>query len=169
MLFVFDSSTLIAIRENYLRSTGLFKHFWGWLLGHMHSGRIIVPAAAFKELQDKKPEGDEFFNILVEENIPPRKLDAAIREQIKGIQKVLEPVKHKLSKGDRQIMATAKALGATLVTEESQETPPPLGSSKPYKMPGACQLAGIDVKCLNMRKFLIEIAKERSCRPNELL
>ncbi|MBF2761432.1 MAG: DUF4411 family protein [Ectothiorhodospiraceae bacterium AqS1] len=194
MLFVFDTSTLIAIRQYYLRSSGLFKHFWGWLLGLMRSERIIVPDAAFLELQGKKrsdrdnesesadqqvdkdgsadqqAEKDEFFGILVAEKITPRLPDAAISRQYDLIEELLASVKHDLSEEDQEIMATAKALGATLVTEESpQKNLPKKGSRKPYKMPGACKLPGIDLKCLNLWEFLKEATEGRRCIPNELL
>ncbi|MBF2735826.1 MAG: DUF4411 family protein [Betaproteobacteria bacterium AqS2] len=185
MIYVFDTCALIEIREYYLRSTGLFKHFWGWLLGLMHTRRIIIPDAVYQELQSKKlsssqtqaapAEGkkDAFFKILVAEGIPPLEEDAAIKTQAKVLNAALSRFTSGLSEEDGVIIATAKALGATLVTAENpQENLPPEGSSTPYRMPGACKLPEVNVKCVGIKGFMKEIAKERRerrCRPNELL
>ena len=157
---VYDTSSLVDIWRYYLRRTGLFPEFWAWLLASFQE-EAYIPADAFEELEREEPD---FAELLKAQNVKPVEPneridgeDRAIREELgvgpKGFSSA------GVDEADVAIIATAKVLQATLISEEKQKDPPKRLAR--YKIPSVCKLPSVKVQCMDIKDMLSAIKAGR--------
>lgn len=145
---VFDASSMIYAWDNY--PVRQFPPLWGWMAVQIEGKQLVMPSVAFEEVENKAPDCGEW---LKDNNLEQLVISNAILQDAKRIKVLLGIVGDNYhSKGvgenDILIIATARAHGAGLVSdEEKQRTLPQILSKR--KIPAVCDMTGVSVPCVN--------------------
>ncbi len=143
---------MIHAWDNY--PPGLFPKLWEWLAEEVRTGQLRCPAAAFGEIGHKLPECCTWLNscncsVEQETNLI---LNAAMT--IKQQLGVLNDQYHVdgVDENDVLIIATAKALGHSVVSNERRQTTLPT-NLKRYKIPAVCGITAVAVACSDFAEY----------------
>lgn len=149
---VIDTSSVVHAWDNY--PIGNFPKFWIWLEEQFSSGGILIPSVAYAEVGHVSPDCHAW---LKSKSIGKVTVDSAIAKHAMHIKSALGIANDNYGSGvdenDILIIATAKAKGLSLVSNENrQPTLPP--ALKRYKIPAACALPSVNVHCENLAEHI---------------
>lgn len=149
---VFDASSMIYAWDNYpIRQ---FPGLWDWMAAQISEKKLAMPRVAFEEVNHKTPdcaawlkdglELVEIDNVILREAMIIKDLVGIINDNYhpKGV-----------GENDLLIIATAKAYGAELISDEERQTTLPKVPTK-KKIPAVCSIQEISVTCLNFLDFI---------------
>lgn len=150
---VFDASSMIYAWDNY--PVRQFPPLWEWMARQIEAKQLVMPTVAFKEVQDKTPDCGVW---LRDNNLEQLAISNAILQdakRIKGLLGIVGDNYHAKGVGENDILiiATARAHGAELVSDEERQITLPQVSSK-RKIPAVCDMAGIAVHCINFIEYI---------------
>ncbi len=149
---VFDASSMIYAWDNYpLRQ---FPGLWEWLALQAKEKKLAMPKVAFDEIAHKAPECAAW---LKDEDIELFEVNNAILHEamrIKGLVGIVDDNYHPKGVGENDlfIIATAKAHGAELISDERQTTLPKEPTKK--KIPTVCSMKEVKVPCFSFLEFI---------------
>ena len=150
---VFDASTMLYAWDNY--PVRQFPGLWEWLATQIEENTFVIPSVAFEEVVAKTPEcGDWLKDKHVKKlQITEEILLDALR--IKGLLGVVNDGYHSKGVGENDlfIIATTRAHGAELISEEGRQIKPPDIPSK-RKIPSVCSLPEVSVSCINFIELI---------------
>lgn len=152
---VFDASSIIYAWDNY--PPAIFPAMWEWLGRQMAHGALAIPAVAFDEVQRKTPECAAWMNDQPVTKLPMTQAILMDALRIKGVIGVVGDKYHPKGVGENDIfiIATARAHGATLITDEERQLNLPVEPTK-VKIPAVCAKPQVAVPCLNFLEFIKE-------------
>lgn len=150
---VFDASSMIYAWDNY--PAGQFPGLWEWMASQIEAKQLVMSSVAFEEVGHKTPDCREW---LKENNLEQLAISNAILQdakRIKGLLGIVADNYHSKGVGENDILiiATARAHGAGLVSdEEKQRTLPQVLSKR--KIPAVCDMHGVSVPCINFIEYI---------------
>jgi len=149
---VFDASSMIYAWDNYPPEQ--FPPLWSWLAGQVGSGEIVLSVVAYDEVAHKLPECAEW---LVTSGVQKIAITNAILTEATKIKSALEIVGDKfhpkgVDENDLLIIATAKSLNVSLVSNESAQKLPDVAAKR--KIPAVCAMTDVSVSCKNFIDYL---------------
>ena len=114
-----------------------------------------MPSVAFKEVTDKTPDCGEW---LKDNDLERLEISNAIVQDAMRIKDLLDIVDDKyhakgVGENDLFIIATARAHGAELVSDEEKQKILPQVLSK-RKIPAVCNMKEVAVPCINFIEFI---------------
>jgi hypothetical protein len=150
---VFDASSMIYAWDHYpLRQ---FPGLWKWMAAQIKNKKQMMPSVAFEEVASKTPDCGKWLkshdlevlqisNVIVQEAMRIKELLGIVGDQYhpKGVGEI-----------DLLIIATSKAQGAELVSDEEKQSTLPLIPSK-RKIPAVCLMAGVSLPCINFVEYI---------------
>jgi len=150
---VFDASSMIYAWDNY--PIGQFPGLWEWMANQIEANQLVMSIVAFEEVEHKTLDCCEW---LKENNIEILAVSGAILQDAMRIKDALGIVGDNYhAKGvdekDILIIATARAKGAELVSDEAKQ-PGPLQISSKRKIPAVCAMPTVAVSCINFIDFI---------------
>jgi hypothetical protein len=147
----FDASSTLYAWDNY--PVDQFPGLWKWIGNLIATGEIVFPAVAFTEIGHKAPECCDWLDDQGAQKIA---VSNAIAQAALAMKAALEIENDEYGTGvdenDLFVIATAKTLGCTLISDEAIQAPPPQNKKK-YKIPAVCAMDVAKVDCLNFVAF----------------
>jgi len=149
----FDASSMIYAWDNYpLRQ---FPPLWKWMSAQIEGKLLVMPSVALEEVGNKAPDCGEWLkdNDLEQLSISNAILHDAKR--IKGLLNIVGDSYHPKGVGENDILiiATARAHGAELVSDEEKQRILPHVLSK-RKIPAVCDMTEVSVACINFVEYI---------------
>lgn len=152
MLRVIDASSIIHGWDNYPPKQ--FPPLWDWLENEIDSKNLKIPCIAFEEVNHKLPDCAKW---LQKNNVDKIPISREILRSSIGIHALLgisgDDYGNGVGENDIIIIATAKTLGAELISNEKRQTTLPTNRKK-YKIPAVCRLSDVGVSCINFLEYL---------------
>ena len=150
---VFDASSMIYSWDNY--PVRQFPGLWEWMARQIVERKLVMPSVAFKEVTDKTPDCGEW---LKDNDLERLEISNAIVQDAMRIKDLLDIVDDKyhakgVGENDLFIIATARAHGAELVSDEEKQKILPQVLSK-RKIPAVCNMKEVAVPCINFIEFI---------------
>ncbi len=153
MLVTIDASSIIYAWDNY--PIEQFPKVWEWLCEEVNNKSLAISKVAFEEVKRKMPECATWMD-----NCRIEKLDITneILKFALSIHKLLgiegdDYHPDGVGENDIIIIATAKLLGAVLISDEKKQPGLPK-NKKRYKIPAVCRLSEIDIECISFLEYL---------------
>ena len=152
---IFDASSIIYAWDNY--PSTIFEPLWDWMGGLVTNEEIAMSAVALDEVKHNSPECLEWLSTRGVKSLPVSSAILASAQVSKGLIGVTNDNYHPegVDEKDLIIIATAKAHGVPLVSNENVQTSLPKNMKK-YKIPAVCQLGPVAVSCCAYLKFLTD-------------
>jgi len=149
----FDASSIIYGWDNYPLEQ--FPRVWEWIAGEIGNGNLKIPSVALEEVHRRQPECAKW---LKDNGIPALSLNEAIlldSVRIKGLIGVIGDSYHAKGVGENDllIIATARAYGAQLISDERRQLTMPDNPAK-MKIPAVCSLPEVAVHCVSFIDFI---------------
>lgn len=150
---VFDASSMIYAWDNYpLRQ---FPPLWNWVSTQIEGKLLVMPSVALEEVENKAPDCGEW---LKNNNLEQLSISNAILQdakRIKGLLNIMGDNYHPKGVGENDILiiATARAHGAELVSDEEKQRILPQVLSK-RKIPAVCDMIEVSVICINFIEYI---------------
>ena len=150
---VFDASSMIYAWDNYPMRQ--FPGLWEWMAAQIEGKQLIMSSVAFEEVEHKAPDCGEW---LKDNNLEQLSISNAILQdakRIKGLLGIVGDNYHPNGVGENDILiiATARAHGTDLVSDERKQTALPLALPR-FKIPAVCDIAGVSVICINFIEYI---------------
>ena len=150
---VFDASSMIYAWDNYPMRQ--FPGLWEWMEAQIEGKQLVMATVAFEEVEHKTPDSGKW---LKDNHLEQLLISNAILQDAKRIKDLLGIVGDNYhSKGvgenDILIIATTRAHGMELVSDEGKQTNLPQDLSK-SKIPAVCDMAGVSVTCINFIEYI---------------
>lgn len=149
---VFDASSIVYAWDNY--PVAQFPGMWRWMAAQMAERNIAMPSVALTEVGHVAPECAQWLgaNGLAQLPMNDRILQDALR--IKNLLGVVgDRYGGGVDENDLFIIATARSVGARLISNESLQAVPPKIMPN-YKIPAVCAMATVTVDCINFVEFV---------------
>lgn len=132
-----------------------FPGLWEWMAVQIGDRKIRMPSVAFEEVVSKTPDCGTWLNThdLEQLGISNPIMQDAMR--IKGLLRIVDDNYNPRGVGeiDLFIIATAKANGAELVSDEERQTTLPQNPSK-RKIPAVCDMTEVALPCINFIEYI---------------
>ncbi len=154
MVYSFDASSMIHAWDNYPIENLLFESLWDWFAEKIQLQEFVISKIAFEEVDHKIPDcgswlKDNDIKIFV---LTPQALYFA--QTIKSTLSIEEENYTKgVGENDLLIISIAKISDFALVSEEGRQANLPELKSN-YKIPAVCNLAEVDIECINFVSLL---------------
>lgn len=150
---VFDASSMIYAWDNY--PVGQFPGLWEWMANQIESQELVMSSVAFEEVEHKVPDCSEW---LKENNLELLPVSGAILQsamQIKESLGISGDSYHAkgVDENDLLIIATTRAKGAELVSDEAKQPGLPQIPSR-RKIPAVCAMPSVGVSCINFIEYI---------------
>jgi predicted nucleic acid-binding protein len=148
----FDASSALHAWDNY--PVEQFPPLWTWLARQIATGELTIPAVALDEVGHKSPDCALWLkaqNITVYAMTQAILMDALRIKNLLGIQGELYG--GGVGENDLFIIATARAQGVDLLTDEARQRSLPTDRRK-YKIPAVCALAEVQVRAFNFVEYI---------------
>lgn len=149
---VIDASSVVHAWDNYPINN--FPKFWNWINTELVGGSIVIPVVAFMEIGHVSPDCHDW---LKGNQIGKAGVSAVIAKHAKNIKQSLGIANDKYGTGvdenDIIIIATAKAMGMPLISNEAKQPSLP-GDMKKYKIPAVCDMPLVGVTCHNIAEHI---------------
>ncbi len=150
---VLDASSALHAWDNYPIEN--LPTIWSWLESELSAGRMVVPRVATDEIGHISPECRHWLNDI--HGFSPVDVDNVIATHAMLINDELGVQNDQYGTGvdanDVIIIATAKAQGLVLISNESRQPSLPTNKKK-YKIPAVCNLQSIAVSCINFADLI---------------
>jgi predicted nucleic acid-binding protein len=152
-MLVFDASSMIYAWDNY--PVRQFPGLWEWMAAEIADRKLVMPSVAFEEVANKAPDCGEW---LESQELELLEISGVILQDAMRIKRLLGVVGDSyhpkgVGENDILIIATARAHGVELVTDEGRQTAVPIEPSK-RKIPAVCALQEVAVSCINFIEFI---------------
>lgn len=150
---VFDASSMIYAWDNYpIRQ---FPGLWEWMATQIGEQRLVMPAVAFEEVENKITECAKW---LKDNEIKRLETTNAILQdarRIKGLIGVVGDNYHTngVGENDLLIIATARAHKSELISDEKRQAVTPKEPTK-RKIPSVCSMPEVSIRCINFLEYL---------------
>jgi predicted nucleic acid-binding protein len=151
-VIAFDASSMIYAWDNY--PARQFPGLWEWLAIQIKDKELVMASVAFEEVENKIPDCGNWLkdNELEQLQISNAILQDAMR--IKGLLGIVDDnYRRGVGENDLLIIATARAFGAELVTEEARQLSLPQELAN-CKIPAVCNMRGVDVSNMNFIEYI---------------
>lgn len=149
---VFDASSMIYAWDNYPLQQ--FPGLWEWMEDQIRQRKLAMPSVALAEVGNKAPECEQWLRAC---EINVLEMTNAILQDAMRIKNLLGIVGDKYGAGvgenDLFIIATARAHGADLVTDEKWQTVRPKKLEK-CKIPAVCEMPDVAVRWLKFIDYI---------------
>lgn len=144
---VFDASSMIYAWDNY--PPRQFPGLWEWMAAQIEAKTLVMPRVGFDEVANKTPDCSQW---LMEHGLELLEVTNAIAQdamRIKGLLGINNDRYHPdgVGENDLLIIATARAQGAELVSDERKQATLPQNPTR-RKMPAVCSLQLVKVPCV---------------------
>lgn len=145
---VIDASSMIWAWDNYPIEQAVMVGFWDWFGGEVAKGEVVVPAVALTEINHKVPACRDW---LVENQVTVVPVTNQIVQLASAAKSLLGVVNDEygpkgVDENDLLIIATAKAMGATLISDEGRQAIQP-SNIKNCRIPTVCDMPQVAVDC----------------------
>jgi len=132
-----------------------FPGLWEWMEAQIQDKSLVMPNVAFKEVSEKMPECGDW---LKEAGIELLAIDNVILQDTMRIKKLLGITGDKyhpkgVGENDLFIIATARARGGELISDEARQRSLPQEKAK-RKIPAVCDMKEVNVFCLSFIEFI---------------
>lgn len=150
---VFDASSMIYAWDNYPFSQ--FPGLWGWMQEQITDKEIVIPKAAFREIEHKTPDCAEWLKRheidVIEAN--NEVLQEAFR--IKKAVGIVDDNYHPkgVDENDLLVIATAKVYEGELISDEARQAKPP-DEPRKRRIPAVCSMREVSIPCANFIDFV---------------
>lgn len=150
---VFDASSMIYAWDNY--PVRQFPPLWEWLAAEIQGKQLVMPSVALEEVAHKVPDCGEWLKEIGIEQLAISNAILQDAKRIKGLLGIVGDNYHSKGVGENDILiiATARAHGFELVSDEEKQITLPKAPSK-RKIPAVCDMAGISVPCINFIEYI---------------
>lgn len=150
---VFDASSMIYAWDNY--PVHQFPPLWEWMARQIETKQLVMPIVAFNEVQHKTPDCGTWLKDNDLEHLAISNVILQDAMRIKGLLGIVGDSYHAKGVGENDILiiATARAYGAELVSDEEKQITLPQLLSK-SKIPAVCAMKGVNVPCINFIKYI---------------
>lgn len=150
---VFDASSMIYAWDNY--PAHQFPGLWDWMASQIEGQQIVMPAVAFEEVAHKMPDCGDWLEDNNLEQLPMSNTILVDAMRIKELLGIVGDNYHAKGVGENDILiiATARAHGVELVSDEEKQPIRPQVISK-SKIPAVCDMAGVSVTCINFIEYI---------------
>lgn len=132
-----------------------FPGVWEWLAVQVESQRLVMPRVAFNEMQKKSADCCTWlkFHKIILIEVDNQIIQVALR--IKSLLGIVGDQYHKKGVGENDIfiIATARTLAVTLVSNEGRQLKKPDVPSK-QNIPAVCGLLQVAVECINFLEYI---------------
>ena len=146
-MLALDASSILHAWDNY--PIDQFPPLWAWLAERVDTEELVIAGVALDEVQNKSPECAKWLKALRIRVLPATQAILMDALRIKALLGIVDDVYGSgVSENDMFIIATARAHGAELMTDEARQSSPNK-SRRNYKIPAVCDLPEVQVKCLN--------------------
>jgi predicted nucleic acid-binding protein len=150
---VLDASSAIHAWDNYPIEN--LPTLWLWLESEIAEGGIVIPRVAIDEISHISPQCRQWLHDI--NGFMPVEVDNLIASHSLLINGEIGVHNDQYGSGvdanDVIIIATAKARGFVLVSNESRQPSLP-SSMKKYKIPAVCNLERVCVTCINFADLI---------------
>jgi predicted nucleic acid-binding protein len=149
---VFDASSALYAWDNY--PVEQFPSLWAWLARQIATGELTISAVALDEVSQKSHECGAWLKAQKISVYPMTQailMDALRIKSLLGIQGELYG--SGVGENDLFIIATARAHGAELLTDEARQPSLPIDRRR-YKIPAVCALPEVQVRPLNFIEYI---------------
>lgn len=150
---VLDASSIIYAWDNYPEPQ--FPPLWRWLAQQIEGGQLTIAKVALDEVATKAPDCAQWLKTQQAEVLPMTDailMDALRIKQLVGVQGEKCHPKG-VGENDLFIIATTRAHGAELLTDEERQPALPKEPTK-RKIPAVCDMAGVSVPCLRFVEYI---------------
>jgi predicted nucleic acid-binding protein len=149
---VFDASSMIHAWDNY--PPRQFPGLWEWIAGQIVVRELRIPRVAYAEIAHKVPECNDW---LGEQDVELLDVNNEIVQDAVRIKELLGIVNDNyhpkgVDENDLLIIATARAYGAELVSDESRQKLPDI--AKKRKIPVVCAMDEVTVASVNFLEYI---------------
>lgn len=149
---VIDASSVVHAWDNYPIDN--FPKFWNWIDSKFSSGGILIPSVALEEVGHVSPD---CWNWLKDQGVDKVDVSSSIARHAQNIKVILGIANDEYSSGvdenDIIVIATAKALGKSLVSNEAKQPSLPANMKK-YKIPAVCLIKPVGINCVNIADYI---------------
>lgn len=150
---VLDASSALHAWDNYPIEN--LPTIWEWLRAELSAGRVVIPRVAIDEIGHISPDCRQWihdidgFNYVDVDNVIAG--HAMLINGELGVQN--DQYGTGVDSNDVIIIATAKAKGFALISNESRQPSLPVNKKK-YKIPAVCNLQAVTVPCINFADLI---------------
>ena len=148
---VFDASSALYAWDNY--PVNQFPPLWAWLASQIAISGLTIVSVALEEVGHKSPECAAWLKACRIGALPITQailIDALRIKNLLGIEDDLYG--SGVGENDLYIVATARAHGAELLTDERRQPGLP-NSRRNYKIPAVCAMPEVQVQSLNFVEY----------------
>lgn len=146
-----DASSALYAWDNYPLEQ--FPSLWTWLARQIANGELTIPAVALDEVGHKSPEAAAWLKATRISVLPITEailMDALRIKTLVGIDG--DRYGSGVGENDLFIIATARAYGAELLTDEARQPSLP-NNRRGYKIPAVCDLPEVQTPCLSFVEY----------------
>ena len=153
-MLVLDASSIVYGWDNY--PIRLFPKVWDALARSIGSNKMTMARVALQEVGHVSPDCAKWLHD--ESGLAPVEMDNNILKMSKSIKNLLE-IKNDtygpkgVDENDIFIIATARSLNATLISNEAMQLIRPSKLSN-CKIPYVCAMPEVNVECINFLELL---------------
>ncbi len=152
-MHVFDTSSMIYAWDNYPERQ--FPSLWNWIAKQIEQGNLVMSVVAFDEVKKNDPD---CYAWLSERGLNPLETSNSIIQDARRIKDLIGIVADNyhgngVGENDLFIIATARAYGAELVTDERPQAILP-NEPRKRKIPAVCGMQEVNVSCINFVEYI---------------
>jgi predicted nucleic acid-binding protein len=149
---VFDASSMIYAWDNY--PVHQFPGLWEWMASQIEAKYLTMSSVAFDEVVNKTPECGEWLRDYAVEQFEISNIILQDALRIKDLLGIFGDKYHAKGVGENDllIIATARANGAELVSNESKQKLPDIPAKR--KIPSVCAMNEVRVPCLDFIEYI---------------
>ena len=152
-MHMFDASSTIYGWDNY--PLAQFPRLWDWIGSQIGAGLVTLSETAHKEVVFKLPDCGKWLQnqgLTIVVNTPAMLQEAS---QIKTLLNIVGDNYHANGVGENDILiiASAKTMGATLVSDERKQLSLPTDRRR-FKIPAVCAHLDPKVPCENFLEYI---------------
>lgn len=150
---IVDASSIVQAWDSY--PIDIFPPLWGWLGGEVANGQLQFPDVAYAEIGHVCPDCADWLKANTVQIVSTDAATVAAAMAIKALMGIKNDEYHRLGvdENDVLVVSAAKVTGTDLLSNESVQSNLPV-NIKQYKIPAVCNLAGVNVPCMNFLDFL---------------
>ena len=146
-----DASSALYAWDNY--PLDQFPLLWAWLALQIATGELTVPAVALDEVGHKSPAAAGWLKAQAIRVLPMTQDILMDALRIKGLLDIEgDRFGAGVGENDLFIIATARAHGAELLTDEARQPSLP-NHRRGYKIPAVCDLPKVRTRCLSFVEY----------------
>jgi predicted nucleic acid-binding protein len=152
-MLVLDASSIIYAWDNYPEPQ--FPPLWNWIATQIKNQQLTISSVALEEVAHKTPDCAAWLKNHQITRLPITNAILQDALRIKHLVGIKNDQFHPKGVGENDIfiIATARAHGAELITDEERQVITPKEPTK-RKIPAVCSLPTIEVVSLNFIEYI---------------